>query len=299
MNTPLLIIAYNRPKHLSQLINQLEKSKPNKIFLFCDGPKDSTDKEKVQAVHKCLSLINWKCSIETNFQKKNLGCQLGVETALNWFFSKVESGIVLEDDCLPHPDFFTFATKMLKIYSGDKRVAQITGYNAGYKSKSNYSYFFSSYSSSWGWASWRDRWENYSVFKKNGQKNLRSENVKSFLRSKHIPKGFYNNSLNALNGLLDSWAYIWSMSNLVNSRLTIISKENLIRNIGFGESSTHTKFQTSSAYLGWKPMQSKIIHPPCVIPELGFDYFEAQQHNSFFVMYDILKTFIRKKLLSK
>lgn len=296
MNTPILLVAYNRPEHLLRLINQLKKIEPTNIYLFCDGPKNVDDEKKVKKVHKCLENISWDCVVEINFLKKNLGCQRGVETAVNWFFSHVESGIVLEDDCLPHPDFFRFTSEMLNRYKMDSRVGQITGYNAGYKSRIGYSYFFSSYSSSWGWATWRNRWENYKNFKKNGLQILKNMDVKNFLSSKCIPKGFYNNSVKALNGSLDSWAYIWSMSNIVNSRLTIVPKSNLIKNIGFGKNSTHTKLATSSAYLDWKPMSKKIIHPPFIVPMISFDKFEAIQHNTLYILIDIIITFIKNKL---
>ncbi len=50
-------------------------------------------------------------------------------SGLDWVFSQVESAIILEDDCLPQPSFFTFCEKMLARYSGDSRIGMVRGNN--------------------------------------------------------------------------------------------------------------------------------------------------------------------------
>ena len=42
--------------------------------------------------------------------------------AITWFFEQVIKGIILEVDCVPHPDFFTYATTLLERYRHDTRV---------------------------------------------------------------------------------------------------------------------------------------------------------------------------------
>ena len=54
--------------------------------------------------------INWEADIKTLYHKKNNGCMKGVSSAINWFFDNEDEGIILEDDCVPHPDFFPFCT---------------------------------------------------------------------------------------------------------------------------------------------------------------------------------------------
>ena len=43
------------------------------------------------------------CEVQTLFQESNLGCGLGVSTAITWFFANEERGIILEDDIIPDP----------------------------------------------------------------------------------------------------------------------------------------------------------------------------------------------------
>lgn len=294
MQTPVLLTVYNRPKLTLQLIKVLEEVKPKNVYVFCDGPKNFLDKQRVEEVHQVISKINWDCELKTLYSKKNRGCQESTSKAVDWFFSEVNEGIVLEDDSYPHTDFFSFATTMLHMYKNDKRICQITGYNAGYKSNMVESYFFSSYCSSWGWATWKDRWENYDSFKKNGINLLSDDNVNNFLKNKKVPPGFSKNTMKALNKDLDSWAYIWSMANMLNNQLTIIPRTNLMKNTGFGDDSTHTRFLTSSAYLEVEPMDDILTHPTLVIPNVDFDNFESKQHSKLHLAIDILKTKLLK-----
>jgi hypothetical protein len=59
----------------------------------------------------------------------NQGCRLGVSRAITWFFEQVEEGIILEDDCVPHPEFFPYCATLLEHYRHDMRVWCISGNN--------------------------------------------------------------------------------------------------------------------------------------------------------------------------
>ena len=69
----------------------------------------------------------------------------------------------MEDDCVPSKDFFKFCNLLLEKYKNDNRISQISGNNflnfKKYKRRNLDSYFFSKLTSSWGWATWKNRWE--------------------------------------------------------------------------------------------------------------------------------------------
>ena len=68
----------------------------------------------------------------------------------------------MEDDCIPHLDFFRFCQEMLEKYREDKRIWSITGHNQQNNIKSgNGTYYFSKYPRSWGWATWKRSWVKY------------------------------------------------------------------------------------------------------------------------------------------
>ena len=48
-----------------------------------------------------LENVDWPCKVQRLYQTDNLGCKRGVGTAIDWFLANEDSGIILEDDCLP------------------------------------------------------------------------------------------------------------------------------------------------------------------------------------------------------
>ena len=76
-------------------------------------------------------------------------------------FSLVEQAIILEDDCIPHPDFFSFCEELLKRYQDKPQIMSISGEGGLSLSTQHISYGFSRYPLSWGWATWRRAWQQY------------------------------------------------------------------------------------------------------------------------------------------
>ena len=108
IDEPLLIIGFNRPDHMRVLIERLREIEPRNIYVAIDGPRSDRPDER-EMVERCRNLvdeIDWEAEVETLFQEDNLGCGLGVSTAIAWFFDHEERGIILEDDIIPDPSFF-------------------------------------------------------------------------------------------------------------------------------------------------------------------------------------------------
>jgi hypothetical protein len=293
MTTPTLIILYNRPKITRKLIYKLSKIKPKNVYVFCDGPKTALDEQKVEATRKVVNSISWNCKINKKFLSKNIGCQKGVSMAVDWFFSDVDRGIILEDDCVPTSSFFSFATELLDKYEDDKRISQISGYNSGFQFTKNDSYYFSTYSSVWGWATWKNRWDTYHWFLNNGKKILSEPISKKMLLSKNIPGSYITNVQRALSGKLDSWAFIWSISNIFKNRLTIIPSQNMVSNIGFGLESTHTKYSIGKVEAVHHKLK-KLHHPQIILPNPEFDTLKRKSHIKIYMALNILKELLRK-----
>ena len=66
---------------------------------------------------------------------------------------------------MPNKSFFKFCNLLLEKYKNDNRISQITGNNflnyKKFRRRNNDSYSFSNFTSSWGWATWKNRWQNY------------------------------------------------------------------------------------------------------------------------------------------
>lgn len=179
-----------------------------------------------------MNLIDWPCEIKTLFRDENLGCKLAVSEAVQWFFSQVDEGIVLEDDCIPTPAFFAYVTEMLDRYRNDKRVATICGRR---ELKAEGKQTFSSKFFCWGWASWADRVKGIDVefgYQKYLPASIYAE--LSFAEKQHV-KGIHNLML---TGMVNSWAYSYDLWFRSQAQLHIVPGKNYISNLGIG-SGTH------------------------------------------------------------
>ena len=162
---PVLILAWRRPHTLRQVINALRPVGPTQLYVACDGPNPDRfgEADKVEATRLLIDQeIDWPCEIHHLYSDVNQGCRLGVSRAITWFFEHVEEGIILEDDCVPHPVFFPYCQNLLDRYRYDHRVWCISGSNfQNGHWRGDGSYYFSRYNHCWGWASWRRSWQHY------------------------------------------------------------------------------------------------------------------------------------------
>ncbi len=239
LTTPILYLAFNRLDSVKKTFPEIQKAKPKQLFIACDGPRNKEEKEKTDSVRKyILKNINWKCKVKTLFRNKNLGCKYAVAGAINWFFKNVEQGIILEDDCLPDQSFFRFCQEMLEKYKNNEKIIQISGTSFFSKKRNKYSYIFSRYGNIWGWSTWRRSWKNYDVDLKNYDKfnQLKwKEKIKFFDK---ILKRYYFWLVKKKG--INTWDYQWNITRSKVGGLSIIPSVNLIENIGFNGSGTHT-----------------------------------------------------------
>ena len=210
MNTPVLLLLYNRPNYTKKLIKNLSFIKPKKIFVSIDGPVNDSDKLKIRSVRNIVKKkITWKSKIKFKINKKNLGCRKSVSEAISWFFDQVKFGIILEDDILPSNFFFDFCSKLLIKYSKNKKISMITGFNPiNSENLENISYFASNNFPIWGWATWQDRWKKYNP-------NINKKNIKALYKTQKKEIGFlqaffnYNKFISNKYHWYDTWDIQW------------------------------------------------------------------------------------------
>ena len=235
-HTPILFLVFNRPDTTQQVFDVLRKIKPTKLFIAADGPRLDKDaeKEKCIAVRRIATQIDWECQLVTLFRDKNLGCGKAVSEAITWFFSHVEEGIILEDDCLPCSSFFLFCSELLERYRDNEKIAHISANNfqMGVQ-RGNSDYYFSRYTHVWGWATWGRAWNDYD-YKMAEYEKLK----KNYPHKKLLPFGM----MNAVKyESLDTWDVQWMYTNFLKDRLSIMPNINLVQNIGFTDDATHTR----------------------------------------------------------
>lgn len=264
----MLFLIFNRPDCARASFESIRNAHPAKLFIASDGPRSGVSGESllVDQTREIAKKVDWDCEVKVLFQIKNLGCRFGVSTAIDWFFSHVDEGIILEDDCVASPEFFRFCDELLYRFRGDERVTCITGNNfqRGIK-RGRADYYFSIFNHCWGWATWRRAWQHYD----NDMACWPNEVNADVLSGLVSPVGarYWSEIFDEVKaGHIDSWAYIWTLSCWANSGLTATPNKNLVRNIGFDERATHTKvdwqnhLQADAGGLAWP-----LAHPTRVL----------------------------------
>jgi len=247
-DVPVLILAYNRADRLQEVVDALRSWEPRHIFVSVDGPRagDDADRSKVLATHDVVRSIDWDAEIRTNFQPVNLGCGLGVSTGISWFFDQVDSGIILEDDVIPGPDFFVFCADLLERYRDDERVFSISGCNFAppeVVTQPEASYRFSAITHVWGWATWRRSWDQYRYSMSDWRVRLRGRNRWEAMGADLPGYVYWTAVFDWMRfGHIDTWDYQLSVTQMASGGLTATSNTNLTENIGFSGDSTHTNY---------------------------------------------------------
>lgn len=283
-NVPVLLIVFNRPDMAFKVFEQIKIIKPSKLFIFADGPRESAvkDREKCDQSREIAGEVDWDCEVKTLFKDKNLGCRVAPSSAINWFFENVEEGIILEDDCVTDSTFFRFCKETLEYYRNDKRIMTITGSNLQFGRKfTEYSYYFSRYPITWGWASWKRAWNHYDVGMKLWPEIRRKGLLLNILKNRKEVSYWSNIFEKVYQGKIDTWDYQWLFTCWLQNGLTILPDVNLVSNIGFGSSSTHTRAKSIVANLERKHVGFPLSHPPYIFRDMIADrLIEKYQYSS-------------------
>ena len=276
--TPILFVVFNRPKTTEKVFEAIRKVRPKWLFVAADGPRDhvSGEWETCQEVRRIATSVDWDCEVKTLFREKNLGCGKAVSNAINWFFSHVEEGLILEDDCLPSEDFFPFCSELLERYRHDSRVMQIGGNNLNPPAERDeeYSYFFSNHNYIWGWATWRRAWnlfhynmKYYDVVKEKRYHERYFKSLDEQVYFRYVFDKMYSNIEEAT-----TWDYQWQYSRMLQVGLSIVPARNLVINLGCGNGATHNvKYHDIIPSLTLEKIGFPLRHPEFMMADLATD----------------------------
>lgn len=284
MVKPILLIVFNRPDLTLKVLNEIKNVSPSKLYIAVDGPREKVleDKNKCLEVLKIVKNIAWDCEVHFLIQEHNLGCSMGPRKALEWFFLHEESGIILEDDCLPSKGFFLFCSELLDYYKNEEKIINICGSNMGDNKIGSSGYFFSRFMNMSGWATWR-RSVNLIDYDLNDWKNSRRSlySVYEVFRQHFFDTdiGWYNYwkhkfDLTTEYENVTWWDWQWIYYQINNKKFTIIPNKNLVSNIGFNEQATHTKDSANRlANIPLQAMHFPLQHPLIIKPDFKYEEY--------------------------
>ncbi len=162
MTAPIIIFAYNREQHLRRLVNSLllnPEAKDSDLYVFADGAK-TPDDPKVNAVQSLLAAIRGFRNVNIIRRRENIGLANNIIKGVSQVLESHESAIILEDDLIATPHFLRYMNAALDFYR-DTKAWSIAGYSPKVQLPDGYAYdtYAIMRNCSWGWATWRDRWQ--------------------------------------------------------------------------------------------------------------------------------------------
>jgi hypothetical protein len=272
LRAPVALFVFNRPDQTRRVFAEIRRARPRRLFVVADGPRAGRPGEAAScaAVRAVVEAVDWPCDVQRDYAAANLGCRLRVSSGLNWVFAACEEAIILEDDCLPHSDFFRFCDELLERYRPDDRVMHIGGANFQFgRRHGSASYYFSRYAHVWGWASWRRAWRHYDVSLRAWP--LEGERVvRQFERLGE--RWFWRWTWSEVRaGRIDTWDYQWGFACAARGGLAIVPNANLVSNLGFGATATHTRDHSRWAGLPLAPVGASLHHPLSVERSVAAD----------------------------
>jgi hypothetical protein len=278
--TPVALFVFNRPDTTRRVFDAISRVRPMKLLLIADGPRQDREgeAEACRQVREIVDRVDWPCEVFQNFSESNLGCQKRMISGLNWVFSLVEEAIILEDDILPDPSFFSFCEAMLSRYRNDSRISMVAGFNIVQDSvHTNYSYFFSHLTHIWGWATWRQSWARYDE-KLTDWPAIRDAGVLWEIFDRAENAKYWTHIFDQMHQGTgpNTWDYQWVYTNLMNHSLSIVPRVNLVENIGFGPEATHTINESNKPAVRACSIKFPLAHPPAIVHLRSMDRIDQR-----------------------
>lgn len=235
--TPVCLFVYNKDHLIDKILDSLlncNNFENHKVYIFSDSFVNLEDKKKVETVRlKLKKFKKNKRNIRLIFRKKNFGLKRNIILGVNKIINKYKKIIVIEDDLILSSDFLDYIEKNLIFYKNCKKVFSITGFspniNSEDKKRYNFDNFFSHTPSSWGWATWHDRWNLFKPIYKIKKTELKK--IKKIFDLSTYENYFSFLDINLNNR--DLWAANWSYASLKNKSLNSYPLISKVSNIGF------------------------------------------------------------------
>lgn len=241
-NLPVLLIIYDRFDTTAQVLEVLKQVQPPRLYIASDAGHTPDVHQKVLACRNDTEqAIDWICEIKTRYLTVNEGPRFGVGGAITWFFEQEERGVVLEHDCVPLPEFFTFCEHYLEVLKYDLRIFHLGGNNYLPQGTVAPAAYLSRYNHIWGFASWARAWKNYDVHLNQLEQWLEEDWVSEMLPDREERAYWFKRLRQLKAGEVRSWDYPWTLAMWRNRAMALLPGTNMVRNVGFGEQSLHSQ----------------------------------------------------------
>jgi hypothetical protein len=239
---PVVLFVFKRVDTLRRTVDSLKQNQlapSTDLIIYSDAARPGKDETGVSEVRSFLKTISGFKTIRIVEANSNKGLASSIIEGVSATVKEYGKAIVLEDDLLTSVNFLDYMNAALSFYQSKDKVLAISGFSMPIKCADNSDVYFTLRSSSWGWATWQDKWEavdwnvqDYTAFKNNQE-----------MRSKFNQMGSDMAGMldNQMENKIDSWAIRWSYHQFKTNCFSVHPVVSKVENIGFEEGATHTK----------------------------------------------------------
>ncbi len=238
---PIIIFCFNRPDHLKNLMESIYLNKEfdkHQYFFFCDLYKNIEDKKNNNKVKNIIFNLKKIKKKKIIIRKKNFGLSENIINGINHVFKKYNAAIVLEDDLILNRHVLNFLNKSLFFYSKNKKVFSVSAYSYTKNYKLNFKKQLCKVKrhSSWGWATWKHKWNKVDFYDSNFFKT-KNNNLFKLGKDMNLMMWAQNNKL------INSWAVRFNFYCSFHNLLSIQPRHTMIKNKGNDLSGYHRSFR--------------------------------------------------------
>lgn len=274
---PVVVFAYNRADQVMKVLESLDRNRladRTDLYLFSDGPRNEKAAQKVNDVRlrlKAFSEHSHFRSVTLHFAEHNQGLARSVISGVSEIIARCGKVIVVEDDLLCNSNFLAYMNDCLDFYESNAKIWSISGYTYPLPSLQRQDAVYAAWrGSSWGWATWKDRWEtmNWDISTyPDYHWNLSSRHRLS--RAGHDLVTMLDNQK---KGAIDSWAVRWVYQQCMSEKMTIYPPRSLVHNIGLDGSGTHGVTSGNEIVRDLSEVSYQLVPDPSVSSRINAEF---------------------------
>lgn len=245
---PIIVFGYNRPEHYQRTLEALSKNilaRESVLFLYCDGAKDNAAEDSLSRIAEVRTIAynqHWAKETHVIESKENRGLANSIIGGVTEVINKYGRVIVLEDDLVTSTCFLEYMNKALDYYANRPTVFSVGGFQMSSEKMiipEDYPYdtYVSLRASSWGWATWKERWNRV---------DWSMDYMPDLLKHPHEQEAWRRGGDDMLpmliqqyKGEINSWAIRFCFAHFHEHAISILPTCSFVSNIGCDGSGVH------------------------------------------------------------
>ncbi len=241
---PIIVFGFNRYDAIRNTIESLKsntEAKDSVLYVFIDGWRDYVpgEEEKVRSVIEYVNEINGFKQIIPEYSNTNKGLAPSLIYGITKVMDIYGSAIIVEDDLIVSKNFLSYMNQALEKYQYDDNVFSVSGFGLKVKPPKLYNSdsYFCTRSWSWGWATWKNRWDVVDWNLDDWDKCISNKNK----FNRWGGSDCFGMLDSWKKGRISSWAIRFAYAIFVNNKVALFPIKSKVQNEGFNGEGTNCK----------------------------------------------------------